>query len=200
MFWGGLMSKETIETHDISAIVAKHSEEMSSYGIKCTITQKHFQLRNSYEPHTNSGAGVLLSLLDRVIYKLRLKYLPFKDDDYTCIVIRFEPISSSIKKSEIKEYAFIKNYRRDINKKRDKSRYIPQKTEKLIKKIIKRLKKSSADKVCKDTIFDIIRYTTQVKYSYKKHILGYDKNILEAMTAGLILLLVLLCAIIMFFV
>lgn len=173
------MSTEKNGTLDINDVVTKYSDELSRYGVKCALKEKHFQLHYSHEPHTNANAGLFFTILDKAKHKLRLKFLPFKDDDYKCVVIRFEPINSALKNGELKEYAFVKSYREDIKKRKDKSTDIPAKTERLIKKIIKRLNKSSADKVCKDTVFDILRYTTQIKYSYKKQILGYDKNILD---------------------
>ncbi len=186
------MSTERNNISEINVVIAKYNEELLNYGVRCTVSQKHFQIHLSHEPHTNANAGAF-ALLDRAMYKFRLNFLPFKDDDYKCVVIRFEPITTSIKKTEIREFAFIKSYREDINKSVNNWPRLPKEVEKLIVRTIKKLRKSSADKVCKDSAFDILRYTTQIKYSYKKQVLGYDKNILDTVISITFILLFILC-------
>lgn len=186
------MSTERNNISEISDVIAKYNEELLSYGVRCTVNQKHFQIHRSHEPHTNANAGAF-ALLDRAIHKFRIKFLPFKDDDYKCVVIRFEPTTPSLKKTEVRDFAFIKSYREDISKPENNSPKLPKEVEKLIVRTIKKLHKSSADKVCKDSVFDILRYTTQIKYSYKKQVLGYDKNILDTVTSVIFILLFTLC-------
>lgn len=192
------MSIDKTTITEINDMVLKYSEELSSYGVKCTVNQKHFQIHSSHEPHTNANAGIFFAMLDKAKHKLRLKFLPYKDDDYKCIVIKFEPVNSSIKKAHIKEYAFISSYSEDIKTPKDSSSNIPDKAERLIKKTIKKLNRTSADKVCKDTIFDIFRYTTQIKYFYKKQILGINKSYLDT-AISLFFLLIFLCVIALIF-
>ena len=47
-----------------------------------------------------------------------------------------------------------------------------KKIEKLLQKVVKRASNNTAEKVCKDTVFDALRYSLLVKYQYKKRILG----------------------------
>lgn len=122
------------ETIDLKDVVTKYSDELSKHGVKCTVHQKHFQLHYSHEPHTNANAGLIFTIIDKAKYKLRLKFLPFKDDDYKCIVISFEPINSALKKTELKEYAFTKSYREDIKKEKTNPRTSPKKQKSLLKK------------------------------------------------------------------
>lgn len=181
----------------VNKIIAKYSEDLLQNGVKCAIHKKRFQHHTPHEPHTPTNSG-LFFLIDKAIYKFRLRFLPFKDDDYNCIVIKFEPTNTTLKMANTKEYAFIASYREDFKNRKYSSSKIPEKAEKLIKKIIKKLRKTSADKVCKDTVFDILRYTTQVKYIYKKHILGYDRNILDTAVSLFFILVLVLLVVILF--
>lgn len=181
----------------VNEIIAKYSEDLLQKGVKCTIHKRHFQQHISHEPHTPTNSG-LFFLIDKAIHKFRLRFLPFKDDDFNCIVIKFEPTDTTLKKADIKEYAFIASYREDYKNRKYSSSKIPEKAEKLIRKIIKKLRKTSADKVCKDTVFDVLRYTTQVKYIYKKQILGYDRNILDTAVSLFFILVLVLLAVIVF--
>ena len=49
---------------------------------------------------------------------------------------------------------------------------LESKIEKLLQRIAKVSSSQSVEKVCKDTVFDALRYSLLVKYQYKKRILG----------------------------
>ena len=83
-----------------------------------------------------------------------------------------------IKREYCKEYAFVlrKTERAHIGMKPQKIAYeenkVLTKIEKRILKIIRKAKKTNAKQVCKDTLYDALRYSNSKKYDYKSSFCG----------------------------
>ena len=92
------------------------------------------------------------------------------------------PKNNAVALEMCRNYAFVikKTERAHIGEEPRKIAYKEEKLllkiEKLLQKIVKRASNNNAEKVCKDTVFDALRYSLLVKYQYKKRILGKSSN------------------------
>ncbi len=167
------MNTENVLT-ELNGLVEKYSTQLDCLGVKCVIHRKHFQLHPSHEPHATANSG-LFFILDEAYYKFRMKFIPYQDNDYNCVVLRFEPLDNSVKNRFIKEYSYLIQSREDTKNFLVDYQKVLSRAEKCINKTIKMLKNSSPEKVCSDKLIDALRYSSSIKYSYKKEYLGKSK-------------------------
>lgn len=161
------MSKEIFEK--ASAIVQEYNNQFGKYGLKCKVSRKYsVQKVFSYKRHD----GVIDEIENTVrenIEKNKYKNVP---DRYQSLVITLSPLNGKIK--NCREYAFlirgIQRYKigdkpEEIKIKEEK---VLNKIEKLLKKLLAKSEKTSSEKLCKNTVTDIMRYCLLAKYSYQK--------------------------------
>lgn len=153
-------------------IVKKYENELLEKGIKCEVCRKYVEsvvedTDFSYKDHINNPE-----------YERR-KNLKNK---YYVIVLTVSPVKKGeLEKKEFKDYAFIVSkservfkYAKPKEKFYDEEKILSQ-IEKQIQKIINKAQTKPLIKICKNNLFDALRYTTLPKYNYKKSYLGKDK-------------------------
>ena len=154
------------------AIVKKYESELLEKGIKCEVSRKYVEsvVENtdfSYKDHINNPK-----------YERR-KNLKNK---YYVIVLTVSPIKKGeVEKKECKDYSFVVSkservfkYAKPKEKFYDEEKILSQ-IEKQIQKILNKAQTKPLIKICKNNLFDTLRYATLPKYNYKKSYLGKDK-------------------------
>lgn len=154
------------------AIVKKYENELLEKGIKCEVSRKYVEsvVENtdfSYKDHINNPK-----------YERR-KNLKNK---YYVVVLTVSPIKKGeVEKKECKDYSFVVSkservfkYAKPKEKFYDEEKILSQ-IEKQIQKILNKAQTKPLIKICKNNLFDTLRYATLPKYNYKKSYLGKDK-------------------------
>lgn len=154
------------------AIVKKYENELLEKGIKCEVSRKYVEsvvedTDFSYKDHINNPK-----------YERR-KNLKNK---YYVIVLTVSPIKKGeVEKKECKDYSFVVSkservfkYAKPKEKFYDEEKILA-KIEKQIQTILNKAQTKPLIKICKNNLFDALRYATLPKYNYKKSYLGKDK-------------------------
>ena len=155
------------------AIVKKYENELLEKGIKCEVCRKYVEsvvedTDFSYKDHINNPE-----------YERR-KNLKNK---YYVVVLTVSPVKKGeIEKKECKDYTFVVSkservfkYAKPKEKFYDEEKILSQ-IEKQIQKILNKAQTKPIIKICKNNLFDALRYATQPKYYYKKSYLGKDNS------------------------
>ena len=165
----------------IQNLVDKYENKLGSNGIKIIVSKKHFTV--SVEEHSTHSPG-LLEDIDHYIHKKKERKYNYQKNRFHCIVLTCVPIDKPINSNkDYREYAFLlsKVWRAHIGHEPKHITYkenkILSKIEKTIQRIIKKSTDVNADIFCKNSFFDILRYTWSYKYAYKK------RRRLDALTA-----------------
>lgn len=201
-----MLETNLLETtkEDVLDIVKKYEKQLSENGISIAVSKRYFETKvDEYSTYNPDLVIRALNRAERRLYRKREKIYKNQPNRYHAVILTVLPSDKSILKRELcRDYAFVlsKTERAHKGLKPEQKDYEKQKIiakiEKRIKKIINRSSKLLAKKVCKDTIFDVIRYTHSSKYAYKKKALGRDLStwqcIFAALFGGIVLVGVLL--------
>ncbi len=189
----------------VQDIIDKYEASLASTGIKITISKKYFETEVQ-ERAGGHGAMAIFNAIDRVRDRKKEKDngYNYEKNKYHCIVLLVSPIDKNLVRRECcKEYAFVlrKVDRVHIGQEPIKVAYkedkVLAKIEKRILKIIKKSNKQSPQKICRDTIWDALRYSFLYKYEYKERVLGKDRTSWEiffAIIAGILTFLIIFMA------
>ncbi len=148
-------------------IVQKYLPVLEQNGIKCTISQKYFESK-IHEPFNDPKTTEMINKEECENYR-------FQNNRYKVLVLRFEPADKKVKSKNCREYAFLieKTERPALGRKPRQwtadEEALAMKIEKLLEKIIKKSEKAMPEKLCKNNIFDYMRYHFGAKYLYKKN-------------------------------
>lgn len=154
------------------AIVKKYENELLEKGIKCEVSRKYVEsavndYEFSYKDHINNPK-----------YE-RLKNR--KNKYYLIVLTVFLTKKGEVEKKECKDYSFVVSkserafkYAKPKEKFYDEEKTLSQ-IEKQIQKILNKAQTKPLIKICKNNLFDALRYATLPKYNYKKSYLGKDK-------------------------
>lgn len=172
--------KEIIEK--VNDILEKYSEQLAHNGIKVTVSKRYFE-ESVGERIGNTGNTAIFNEIDRALDRKREKKKGYHHirNRYHVIVISVAPTKKDIVRREYcRDYAFCihKAERAHIGVEPKKYTYEEQKIlskiEKHINKLLRKSQKSIPQKVCKDTLFDAIRYTAP-RYGYKRRFLNKER-------------------------
>lgn len=161
------------------AVVNKYKEALAAKGITITVSKRYFETN----VEERIGRAGLFNTIDRAIDRKveNKKRYNYQRNRYHCIVLSVLPAEKGIVRREYcKEYAFVlkKVERAHIGMEPRKISYeeekLLRKIEKRIVKILSKAQKNSTARVCKDTFFDALRYTSS-KYGYKRKVLNTDR-------------------------
>ena len=163
----------------VQSLIDKYSPELSKKGLKIHISRRYFET-DVYERYGSHGNGQqIFNIIDRAkADKKEKKKYYYQKNRYHTIVLTLMPEDDSFPLEMCRNYAFVikKTERAHIGEEPRKIAYKEEKLllkiEKLLQKVVKRASNNNAEKVCKDTVFDALRYSLLVKYQYKKRILG----------------------------
>ncbi|MBE6645520.1 MAG: hypothetical protein E7612_09145 [Ruminococcaceae bacterium] len=161
------------------SLIDKYSPQLSKNGLKIRISNRYFET-DVHERWGSHGEGQqIFNIIDRAIdHKKEKKKYYYQKNRYHTIVLTLMPENDTVPLEMCRNYAFVikKTERSHIGEEPRKIAYkeekLLSKIEKQLQKVVKRASNNNAEKVCKDTVFDALRYSLLVKYQYKKRILG----------------------------
>lgn len=164
----------------VLTLIDRYAPALSERGIRLKIKKRYFEADVNEMIYGVNG-GNIINVIDDIWYrKKEEKKYHYEKNRYHCVVITVVPENDSLLSPEMcREYAFVlkKVERAHIGLKPERVEKKEEKVlaniERRILKILKKAKKRSPRKVCKDNFFDAVRYMTP-KYGYKKRILGRD--------------------------
>ena len=163
----------------VQSLIDKYSPKLSKNELKIRISKRYFET-DVHERWGSHGKGQqIFNIIDKAIddKKEKKKYY-YQKNRYHTIVLTLMPENDTVPFEICRNYAFVikKTERAHIGEEPRKIAYEEEKLllkiEKLLQKAVKRASNNNAEKVCKDTVFDALRYSLLVKYQYKKRILG----------------------------
>ena len=168
-------------SRDAAADLAEeYREALAACGLSLKISKKYFEKKPA-EP-----SGISRGLLDiaelRLAEKKEAKTHKFVRDRYHAVVLRFSPSEEGLLPAELcREYAFLlkKKDRVFIGVTPKETLYDTEKVkrslEKRLQKMIRLSQRKGAQRACRDTWRDALRYMACRAYRYKKRILGKDR-------------------------
>jgi hypothetical protein len=165
-------------------IVERYEQQLLENGIRVSVSKKYFETVVHEKSH---HSGILVAVERKWLRNQeKKKGYHFQNNKYHCIVLTLRPVDQKLlHKEKCRQYAIVlqKVERAYIGKKPEKTLYEVNKVLNKIKKRIRRILEDAQDRspreICADTWRDAARYLCGVKYSYKKSILGRDRNTLE---------------------
>ncbi len=169
-------------------IIEKYEAELASSGMRIEASKRYFEVNVTERSDVRTDSGNLINILFNYIAKAsdnrreKKKGYNYQKNQYHCLVLTLIPEEDGLLKREFcKDYAFVlrKVERAHIGEKPQKVAYEENKAlskiEKRIVKIIKKAEKTNAQKLCKDTFWDALRYIGSNKYEYKRKFCGKDR-------------------------
>lgn len=166
----------------VNAILEKYSEQLADNGIKVTVSKRYFE-ESVGERIGNTGNTAIFNEIDRALDRKREKKKGYHHtrNRYHVIVLSVIPVKKDVVRREYcRDYAFYihKIERPHIGTDPKEFTYEEQKIlskiEKRINKLLRKSQKNTPQKVCKDTLFDAIRYTAP-RYGYKRRFLNRER-------------------------
>ena len=166
----------------VNVILEKYSEQLADSGIKVTVSKRYFE-ESVGEQIRHSGESIILNEIEKSLDRKREKKEGYHHirNRYHVIVLSVIPIHKDIFRREYcRDYAFCihKVERAHIGMEPKKYIYEEQKIlskiEKRINKLLRKSQKNTPQKVCKDNLFDAIRYTAP-RYGYKRRFLNRER-------------------------
>lgn len=160
----------------IEALVESYAQALAEKGIRCKVSKRYF------ESVVLSRSRDTLMIDDRV-EKKRYREMPNR---YYGVVLRFSPLQSElVEKALCKEYVILlRRIERPHRGAAPREYRYPEEqvlraVERRLLTILRRAESQPPARVCRDTVWDAVRYMCHTRYSYKKKILGKDRDVLE---------------------
>ena len=166
----------------VNAVLEKYSEQLADNGIKVTVSKRYFE-ESVGERIGNTGNTAIFNEIDRALDRKREKKKGYHHirNRYHVIVLSVIPVKKDVVRREYcRDYAFFihKIERPHIGTDPKEFTYEEQKIlskiEKRINKLLRKSQKNTPQKVCKDNLFDAIRYTAP-RYGYKRRFLNRER-------------------------
>ena len=166
----------------VNVILEKYSEQLADNGIKVTVSKRYFE-ESVGEQIRHSGESIILNEIERSLDRKREEKKGYHHirNRYHVIVLSVIPFKKDIVRREYcRDYAFYihKIERPHIGTEPKKFIYEEQKIlskiEKRINKLLRKTQRNTPQKVCKDNLFDAIRYTAP-RYGYKRSFLNKER-------------------------
>ena len=166
----------------VNAVLEKYSEQLADNGIKVTVSKRYFE-ESVGEQIRNSGESIILNEIEKSLDRKREKKKGYHHirNRYHVIVLSVIPVKKDVVRLEYcRDYAFCihKVERAHIGMEPKKYIYEEQKIlskiEKRINELLRKSQKNTPQKVCKDNLFDAIRYTAP-RYGYKRRFLNRER-------------------------
>ena len=167
----------------VNAVLEKYSEQLADNGIKVTVSKRYFE-ESVGERIGNTGNTAIFNEIDRALDRKREKKKGYHHirNRYHVIVLSVIPVKKDVVRRECcRDYAFYihKIERPHIGTDPKEFTYEEQKIlskiKKRINKLLRKSQKNTPQKVCKDTLFDAIRYTAP-RYGYKRRFLNRERS------------------------
>ena len=189
----------------VQSLIDKYSPELSKKGLKIHISRRYFET-DVYERYGSHGNGQqIFNIIDRAkADKKEKKKYYYQKNRYHTIVLTLMPENDTVHPEMCRDYAFVmkKTERAHIGEEPRKiackEEKLLSKIEKLLQKIVKRASNNTAEKICKDTVVDALRYSLLVKYQYKKRMLGKSAGFFHCLFFAIFSLLAIISVIILY--
>ena len=165
------------------ALIDKYTPELSSKGLKILLSKRYFESA-VMERSGGNGVSAIFNSIDRARDHKEEKKNGYNyvKNRYHYFVLTVCPIEKNmIGREECRDYTIIlkKVERAHIGLEPrlivSREEKVLSKIEKRILKILKKAEKSSAQKVCQNSIIDAFRYAMLPKYEYKERFLGKER-------------------------
>ena len=166
----------------VNAVLEKYSEQLADNGIKVTVSKRYFE-ESVGERIGNTGKTAIFNKIDRALERKREKKKGYHHtrNRYHVIVLSVIPVKKDVVRREYcRDYAFyIRKIERphigtDPKEFTYEEQKILSKIKKRINKFLRKSQKNTPQKVCKDNLFDAIRYTAP-RYGYKRRFLNRER-------------------------
>ena len=166
----------------VNVILEKYSEQLADNGIKVTVSKRYFE-ESVGEQIRYFGESIILNEIETSLDRKREEKKGYHHirNRYHVIVLSVIPFKKDIVRREYcRDYAFYihKIERPYIGTEPKKFIYEEQKIlskiEKRINKLLRKTQRNTPQKVCKDNLFDAIRYTAP-RYGYKRRFLNKER-------------------------
>lgn len=164
-------------------VIEQCSSQLEQNGVKIEVSKRYFEIKVQERPSAINNR-LLHNLKRKSDRKAEIsKDYNYQNNRYHVIALTLHPTEKGILPLEhCKEYAFvIKKIERDHvgmtpEETKCKEDKIILKIQKRISKILKLSQKINVRKLCKNTFFDALRYSSW-KYKYKRKFLNIDRDI-----------------------
>lgn len=168
----------------VQSLIDKYSPKLSKNGLRIQLSKHYFEEKVWERSGGSNAVGAVLNYIERARDHKKEKEngYNYERNRYHCIVISIIPSNpSALKRAECRDYAFLleKVERAHIGQEPRKISYekdkVLSKIERRISKILKKSQRTTPEKICRNNIFDALRYSHGVKYQYKSFFLGKDR-------------------------
>ena len=167
-------------TQRVNAVLGKYGEQLADNGIKVTVSKRYFEA--SVRERTGAvGNGAIFNELDRAFDRKKEKSYHHVRNRYHLIVLSVRPVEKAIlRREDCREYAFCVHKTERAHIGMEPRKYtceegkIQAKIEKRVRKVLRKAQKNPPEKVCKDRLWDALRYTA-TKYGYKRRFLNKER-------------------------
>lgn len=170
-------------------LIHQYDDQLATKGIKIVLSQKHVE---TDVPERSGGYGssrqAIFRIFERAYDRKREKDkgYQFQNNRYHSLVISVVPLDPKLAHRKIwREYAFVcrKVERAHLGEAPEKTVYkdekVLSKIEKRILKILKQANHKTAEQVCRDNLWDALRYLWSPKYEYKNKFCKKDRDTWE---------------------
>ncbi len=154
----------------VRALVNEYNGKLALYGAAVSANRRYFENNLIASAH---NYGNIFNIIESVILQRReKKYFNGVRNRYKVLVLEVKPVSKN--KGDFKQYAFYveKTERSSDGYKRKNKKYSDERVIKSVKKrldkILNKAQKKSAEKLCRNTVADYLRYIFGVQYGYMK--------------------------------
>lgn len=186
----------------VQSLIDKYSPELSQNGLRISISKHYFEEKAWERSGGSNAVGVILNDIERAADRKKEKEngYNYERNKYHCIVISVIPSNKSdISRAECRDYAFLlkKVERAHIGQEPRRISYeedmVLSRIECRILKILRKSKRMSPEKICRNNIFDALRYSHGSKYGYKSFFCGKDRftwDLIFGISAGVLALVI----------
>ena len=150
------------------ALIDTYNLALAPFGVHVDLSKHYFE----------SSVNIPSTNIDRRFYKKREKKYNWERNRYHCLVLTLLPLDRSrLPRRYCKEYAFLLrtterlHYGLQPKHKKYTEDFVLHKIEKRLQEIVNKAKRTTLERLCKDTLWDVPRYF-HTKYQYKRKILG----------------------------
>lgn len=167
----------------VQEILDRYEERLLLAGVRIDLSKKYFESevsdRQTYHPDNITR---LFNVISKNVERKREKKYKRVPNRYHSLVLTVLPDDKKLIRCDLcRDWAFLlsKIERAHTGEAPQRVEYeeskVLSKIEKRIEKILKTAEEKGAQKACRDTVLDALRYMHSRKYAYKKTVLGKDR-------------------------
>ena len=163
------------------AVIDRYAPGLAEKGLKILLAKRYFESA-VLERSGTTGGSVIFDSIDRARdRKKEEENYHHEKNKYHVLIMTVIPTETSvISRGDCREYVFVlkKVERAHLGLEPRRIAYeeekILSKIEKRLTTLLKKAEKMPSKNVCRETIWDTIRYSMSMKYQFKKRVLGKE--------------------------